>query len=432
VLLGHRRPVSARARTLVVVGGGVIGLSAAWYARRHGFEVTVLERGAPAHDSCSLGNAGMVVPSHFVPLAAPGMVGTGLRSLGRRRSPVYVKPRLDPAFVRWSWNFWRSATRAHVQRSAPVLRDLSLLSRRCYEELAAERGNDFGLAREGLLMLCRTGHALEEEVAAAAVARELGLEARVLDAAGLAALEPGLRTSALGGVHYVQDCHLSPQRFVAGLVRDLEASGARLVWNAEATGWRVEGRRGMQRVAALESTAGEFAADEYLLAAGSWSPRTVRGLDLRLPIEAGKGYSLTLPRPRALPRTCAILVEARIAVTPMQGALRFAGTMELSGLDESIDPERVRAIVEAVPDYYPEFTAADFDGLAPWRGLRPCTPDGMPYIGRSRRYANFTIATGHAMMGLSLAPATGRLVAELLAGLPTTMPLDAFAPERFG
>lgn len=424
--------MSARERSLVVVGGGVIGLSVAWYARRQGFDVTVVERGAPTHDSCSLGNAGMVVPSHFVPLAAPGMVGMGLRSVGNRRSPVYVKPRLDPAFLRWSWDFWRSATRAHVQRSAPVLRDLSLLSRRCYEELATERGNDFGLEREGLLMLCRTEHAFEEEAAAAARARELGLDARVLDAAGLASAEPGLRTTAVGGVHYVQDCHLSPQRFVAGLTRDLEASGARIVWNAEATGWRVAGRRGVERVATLETSAGEFTGDEYLLAAGSWSPHTVRGLALRLPIEAGKGYSVTLPRPRALPRTCAILVEARVAVTPMHGTLRFAGTMELSGLDESIDPERVRAIVAAVPAYYPDFTPADFEGLPPWRGLRPCTPDGMPYIGRIRRYANFSVATGHAMMGLSLAPATGRLVAEMLAGLPTSMPLDAFAPERFG
>jgi D-amino-acid dehydrogenase len=425
-------PKSAGERSLLVVGGGVIGLSVAWYARQAGFAVTVVERGPPPHDSCSLGNAGMVVPSHFVPLAAPGMVATGLRSLGRRRSPVYVRPRLDPAFVRWSWDFWRSATRAHVERSAPVLRDLALLSRRCYEELATARGNDFGLERHGLVMLCRTEHGLEEEIAAAEYARRLGLEARVLDPAGLAALEPGLPTTAIGGVHYPMDAHLSPQRFVAGLTRDLENAGARFVWNAEATGWRAEGRRGGARVVALQTSAGEFAADEYLLAAGSWSPRSVRGLDLRLPVEAGKGYSLTLAQPRALPRTCAILVEARIAVTPMQGALRFAGTMELAGLDESIDPERVRAIVDAVPAYYPRFGAADFEGVAPWRGLRPCTPDGMPYIGRVRRYANFSVATGHAMMGLSLAPATGRLVAELLSGRPTSMPLDAFAPERFG
>jgi D-amino-acid dehydrogenase len=437
VLLGHRGamnavPQASRERTLTIVGGGVIGLSVAWYARQAGFAVTVVERGGPPHDSCSLGNAGMVVPSHFVPLAAPGMVATGLRSIGRRRSPVYVRPRLDAAFVRWSLDFWRSANRGHVARSAPVLRDLALLSRRCYEELATARGNDFGLEKHGLVMLCRTEHGLHEEIEAAKHAERLGLEARVLDAAGLAALEPAMRTRAIGGVHYPLDCHLSPQKFVAGLTRDLEAAGARFVWNAEATGWRVEGRRGGERVVALETTAGDFAADEYVLAAGSWSPRTVRGLDLRLPIEAGKGYSLTLAAPRAVPRTCAILVEARIAVTPMQGTLRFAGTMELSGLDESVDPERVRAIVEAVPEYYPDYTTADFDGVTPWRGLRPCTPDGMPYIGRLRRYANFSVATGHAMMGLSLAPATGRLMAEALAGRTSSMPLDAFAPERFG
>jgi D-amino-acid dehydrogenase len=419
-------------RSLVIVGGGVIGLSIAWYATQSGMSVTVVERGTPDHDSCSLGNAGMVVPSHFVPLAAPGMIGLGLRSMTDRTSPVHVRPRLDPSFLRWGLDFWRSATRAHVERSGPVLRDLALLSRRCYEELAEARGNDFGLERHGLLMLCRTEHGLEEETAAAAQATRLGLEARVLDPAGLAALEPGLRTSALGGVHYPLDCHLSPQAFVAGLTRDLAAAGARIVYGAEALQWRTEGRGPRPRVAALETTAGAFAAAEYVLAAGAWSPRSVRGLDLRLPVEAGKGYSLTLPAPRALPRTCAILTEARIAVTPMQGRLRFAGTMEFAGLDESIDPARVRAIVERVPDYYPDFTPADFAGLAPWRGLRPCTPDGLPYLGRVPGYANLTVATGHAMMGLSLAPATGRLVAELLTGRPTALPLDAFAPTRFG
>lgn len=415
-------------RSLVVVGGGVIGLSVAWYASREGWSVTIVERGAPAHDSCSLGNAGMVVPSHFVPLAAPGMVRVGLKSMLNRRSPVYVRPRLDLRFLRWGWDFLRSANAAHVERAAPALRDLALLSRRCYEELADARGNDFGLERNGLLMLCRSQHGLDEEAHGAEFARRLGLEATVLDRAGLAALEPGIRMDALGGVHYPLDCHLTPQRFVAGLVQDLERGGARFVYGTDATRWRVE--RG--RVTALETTSGDFTATEFVLAAGSWSPRTTRGLGLRLPIEAGKGYSLTLPRPPALPRICAILVEARIAVTPMQGELRFAGTMELSGLDESIDPERVRAITDAIPGYYPEFAARDFAGLAPWRGLRPCSPDGLPYIGRSPAHANLSIATGHAMMGLSLAPATGRVLADVLAERAPPLSLAPFAPGRFG
>lgn len=415
-------------RSVVVVGGGVIGLAAAWYARCAGLEVTVVERGAPGHDSCSVGNAGMVVPSHFVPLAAPGMLRVGLASLFDRRSPVRVRPRLDAAFARWGWLFARAATAAHVERAAPLLRDFGLLSRRCYEELATARGNDFGLERSGLLVLCRTGHGLAEEARTAAHAARLGLEAEVLDAAGVAALEPGIRTSVAGGVYFPLDCSLTPQRFVAGLVGDLERAGARFLWRTEAREWRVE--RG--RVVALVAGGTELAADEYVLATGAWSPRTTRGLGLRLPVEAGKGYSLTLPAPRVRPRICAILAEARVAVTPLADGLRFAGTMEFAGLDDSIDPVRVRAIAEAVPGYYPELASGDFDGVAPWRGLRPCTPDGLPYLGRPRRLRNLVVATGHAMMGLSLAPATGLVVAELLAGRPTSLPLDLLAPDRFG
>lgn len=419
---------ASRERSLVVVGGGVIGCAVAWYAMREGFRVTVVERAGPAHESCSTGNAGMVVPSHLVPLAAPGMVVTGLRSMLDPRAPVYVRPRLDVEFLRWGWDFFRSATPAHVARSAPRLRDLALLSRRCYEELADSRGNDFGLERNGLLMLFRTEAALREEAHAAEIANRLGVEARTLTAAETRVLEPNLRLDVAGSIYYPLDCHLAPHRFVAGLVRDLEAGGARFHWNTEARGWQVENGR----VAKLATTRGELDADEYVLAAGSWSPRTTRGLGLRLPVQAGKGYSVMLPNPRRLPRICALLAEARIAVTPMQGALRVAGTMEFGGLDERVDPRRVRAIFERLPDYLPDFAVEDFTGLPPWRGLRPCSPDGMPYIGRVSRLANFTVATGHAMMGLSLAPATGRLVAELLAGRRTSMPLAGFEPERFG
>jgi D-amino-acid dehydrogenase len=420
--------MNARPRSVAIVGGGVVGLCVAWYARQAGFEVTIVERGGPAGDSCSMGNAGMVVPSHFVPMAAPGMIATGMRAIGNRRGAVYVKPRLDAAFLRWSWLFGRSATHAHVERTAPILRDLALFSRRCYEELADARANDFGLVRNGLVILCRTEHGLEEEIATAKHAERLGLPVEVLDRDGLAKLEPGMRTSAIGGVFYPQDCHLAPQRLVAGLSRDLASAGVRFAWNAAATDWRVEGTR----VVALDTSQGPVTADEYVLAAGSWSPQAVRGLNLRLPVEAGKGYSLTLERAPHLPRVCALLIESRLAVTPMGDALRVAGTLEMGGLDEGIDPARVRQIVEALPLYYPDYSPRDFDGLTPWRGLRPCTPDGLPYVGRVRRYANFSVATGHGMMGLSLAPATGRLIAETLTGRPTSLPLDAFAPERFG
>jgi D-amino-acid dehydrogenase len=414
-------------RSLVIVGGGVVGLNVARYARREGFEVTIVERGGPDHDSCSLENAGMVTPSHFVPLASPGAVALGIRSVLNSKSPLYIKPRIDRDFARWGRLFLRSATRAHVERVSPVLLAINMLGRRCFEEQAGERGNDFGLVRKGLLMLCRSERGLEEEVHAAEMAAGLGLPARVLSPAELATLEPGVQMSVVGGVHYPLDCHLDPQRFITGLTRELEQAGVNFEWNATAHGWR----SGRDRIQALVTDRGEFPADEFVLAAGSWSPLLTRQLGLRLPVEAGKGYSLTLATPRSRPTLCAIFTEARIAVTPVGGGLRFAGTMEIAGLDQSITRERVRAIVDAVPTYFPRFVAKDFEGIAPWSGLRPVSPDGVPYIGRTRRYANFSVATGHAMMGLSIAPATGLLMAQVLAGREPEIPLEPFSPERF-
>src|SRR5262249_24424949 len=153
-------------------------------------------------------------------------------------------------------------------------------------------------------------------------------------------------------------------------------------------------------------------ADEYVLAAGSWSPGLARGLRLRLPMQPGKGYSITLPQPKRLPALPLNLAEARVAATPMGSTLRFAGTMELAGLDTSLNATRVNAIREAVPRYLPDLGPADFEGVPAWSGLRPCSPDGVPYIGRSGRYSNLCIATGHTMMGVSLGPITGKLVSE--------------------
>jgi D-amino-acid dehydrogenase len=202
------------------------------------------------------------------------------------------------------------------------------------------------------------------------------------------------------------------------------AAGVQFRWNTAASGWRLDG----PAVRALSTPAGDLEADEFVLCTGSWSPGLARGLGLRLPMQPGKGYSLTLPRPRRSPRTCAVLSEARVSVSPMNGQLRFGGTMELAGLDESINPIRVRGIMEAVQRYLPDFGPRDFDGVQPWRGLRPCTPDGLPYLGRSARAPNVVVATGHAMMGVSLGPVTGKLVADTLQGVPAPSQLS---PDRY-
>ena len=418
-------------RHLLIIGGGVIGLCTAWYAAKRGHRVTLIERLPAGHDGCSFGNAGMIVPSHFIPLAAPGAVGTALKWMWNPESPLYIRPRLDPVLISWGWKFMRASTHAHVRRSAPLIRDLSFASRACFEEMAEML--DFGLVKRGLLMLCKTQHALDEEAKTAAMANDMGVPAQVLDAKATAALEPGVRMDIAGSVYFPKDCHLSPNRLMAALQADLTRAGVKFSNDTEIIGWWTNGRR----IEAVRTSRGDFTADEYVLCGGSWSPTIARELRVRLPMQAGKGYSLTLTQPRQLPRICAIFSEARVAVTPMTGAdaagatLRFGGTMEIAGLSGSINPRRVQGIIKSVPRYYPDFSPEDFVGIQPWSGLRPCSPDGLPYVGRFAAYDNLSTATGHAMMGLSLGPITGRLMAEILSGETPSPDLTMLSPDRY-
>ena len=412
-------------RHLLVIGGGIIGLCTAYYGVKRGLRVTIVERLPAAHDGCSFGNAGMIVPSHFIPLAAPGAVSTALKWMWNPESPLYIKPRLDPELLSWGWKFMRASTRAHVTRSAPLIRDLSFASRACFEDLAETL--DFGLVKRGLLMLCKTHHALDEEAKTAAIANDLGVPAQVLDAKATAALEPDVRMDIAGSVYFPKDCHLSPNRLMAALHAELIRANATFSNDTEVAGWRTNGRR----IEALQTNRGEFTADEYVLCGGSWSPTIARELRVRLPMQAGKGYSLTLKQPRQLPQTCAIFSEARVAVTPMGGSLRFGGTMEIAGLSQKINPRRVQGIIKSVPRYYPDFAVEDFAGIEPWSGLRPCSPDGMPYVGRFAAYDNLSTATGHAMMGLSLGTITGKLMAEILSGEAPKLDLTLLSPDRY-
>ncbi len=412
---------------ILIVGGGVIGLSTAYFCAKRGHRVTLVDRNPAERDGCSFGNAGMIVPSHFVPLAAPGMVALGLKWMWNPESPFYIKPRLDLDLIAWAWRFMRSATRAHVDRCAPLIRDLSFASRALFEELAALPGNDFGLVKRGLVMLCKTQHALDDEAQMAARANALGVPAEVLDAKSLAALDPDVTMDVAGGVFFPKDAHLSPGRFMAGLLAECERMGVLFHWGTEARRFIQNG----PRIEVLETSQGEIEADEFVLCGGSWSPDLVRSMRVTIPMQAGKGYSLTLEKPRQLPRLCSIFTEARVAVTPMGSSLRFGGTMEIAGLDESITPRRVKGIINAAPKYFPEFQVSDFEGIQPWRGLRPCPPDGMPYLGRFRAYENLSTASGHAMMGLSLGPVTGLLMSQVLSDEQPSMPLALMNPDRF-
>jgi D-amino-acid dehydrogenase len=343
-------------------------------------------------------------------------------------SPFYVKPRLNRDFLAWAWRFRQSCTDEHVRRVAPLLRDLHYRSRELYKEFAAMKAFDFEWTPKGLLILYRTDHGkhlCEEE---AELSAKLGVAVNVLDQAGVQAMEPEVEMRARGGLYYPDDCHLTPAKFVAGLSRLLEREGVRLLPQTAALALKASGNS----IVEVETPRGALKAEQVVLAGGSWSPAIVRSLGIRLLLEAGKGYSVTIPRRERKPAVPFICFEARVAVTPMGDALRFAGTMEIAGVDTSITRRRVDAILHAVPLYMGGVQPSDFNGAEPWAGLRPVSPDGVPYIGRFASYPNLIAATGHAMIGMSLAPVTGEIVAGLIGGTPLPFDLSLLSPERFG
>jgi D-amino-acid dehydrogenase len=296
-----------------------------------------------------------------------------------------------------------------------------------FEEFAAQSETNIGLTARGLLMLCQTQHGLDDEAKFAAQANQLGVPAEVLNAQQVAKLDPGVTMDVAGAVYFPKDAHFTPERYMAALQAQAEKLGVDFKWNTEVTNLEVRGGK----ISAVETLHGEFSADELILCGGSWSPLLARELGLKIPIQAGKGYSLTLTQPRELPQLCSIFTEARMAITPMGSSLRFGGTMEIAGLNEAINPVRVRGIIKAVPKYFPKFTPEDFSGVQPWSGLRPCSPDGMPYLGRPAKFSNLILATGHAMMGMSLSPITGKIVSELVSGQTPAFDLRQLSPDRY-
>lgn len=413
---------------MVVIGGGLIGFSVAYHLLRVGMRVSVIERGKEGDAGCSTGNAGMVVPSHFVPLAAPGVIWKGLRWMFDPESPFSIRPRPSWELLSWGWNFYRASSPARVKRAMPVLRDMALRSRSLFGELAEREGFGFGLQKKGLLMLCKTRAALEHEAELAATANSLGVVAEVLDADGVRGKDPGLEIDVTGGVYFAQDCHLDPARFLGDLRREVVRMGGTVRWASEVNDFRQDG----VRVQAVVLEGGEeIPGDDFVICGGAWSPGVGKMLGLRLPMQAGKGYSVTHPNPPVLPTVCSLLNEARVAVTPMDGKLRIGGTMEIVGLDESVNRRRLGGILKSVGAYYPQISETDFEGLEVWRGLRPCSPDGMPFIGRTKRRENVVVATGHSMLGLSLAPVTGEMVAAILTGDELKYNMALVDPDRY-
>lgn len=363
----------------------------------------------------------MIVPSHFVPLAAPGMVQMGLKMLLNPKSPFGFKFPPSPDQLVWSWRFMRACTPDHVSRHEVLLRDLNLESRTLYDEMTSALGIGFEWHKLGLLMLCAKNETLEHEKVLANRAVEIGVRAEVLNKDDLAAVDPSITMEAAGAVHFLDDGHLTPQNFVHRLRDDLAKRGVTMI---------SESVTELKTLVNGVEVNGRF-FDQVVLATGALSPILAKKIGLRLPMMAGKGYSFDLPNPPQMPKLCSILVEARVAVTPMTSGLRFAGTMEIGPPDQRVNPNRLSGIKESIPKFFPNFSAKDFNADATWLGHRPCSPDGIPYLGRVSGNNQVIIATGHSMMGMSLGPVTGKLVAEIASNQTQRPYLSLMDPNRY-
>ncbi len=411
---------------VIIIGAGIIGLCSAYYLIEAGFKVTLLEQG-DLTDNCSSGNAGMIVPSHFIPLAAPGMISKGIKWMFNSKSPFYVKPSLNPALISWGLEFWKHANEKHLEQTAEPLRDLHLLSKQLYDELALKPELNFGLEKKGILMLFKSEATGEEEIHVAHKAQQLGLDVGILTADETQLLEPNTKLDILGSVHYRCDAHLSPSDLVKQLINYVKKNGAEIIINCKVN--RFDFTNGT--ISTIYADNREFKPDMVVMTGGAWLPDLAKKAGLTIPVMPGKGYSFLIdPKDNQIQHP-SLLLEARVAVTPMNGKIRFGGTMEIAPINHKINMNRVEGIVSSIPNYYPDYKVGIPQIKDIWYGFRPCSPDGLPYIGFSKKISNLIVAGGHGMMGVSLAPATGKLVAELADGASPSTPIEMYNPARF-
>ncbi|MCC7086186.1 MAG: FAD-dependent oxidoreductase [Pirellulales bacterium] len=410
---------------VLIVGGGIIGAACALDLAQCGARVTLLDKGEMG-SGCSYGNAGWITPCFAMPLPMPGMLKTAFRWLLDADSPLYIQPRISWTLFRWLLRFLRSMKKSQMERAIAALTELSKFSLAAYCELDAQQPGAFDFQQRGLLIVAQTPAGMDAARLEMALASKHAIPGRELDAAAVRELEPAITGAGIiGGIYFPSEAHAEPLATVQHFVRQAQLHGATVLPNTEVFGFNSVGKR----IASVRTTCGEFFANEFVMAAGAWSRQLGRELGLRIPILGGKGYAIiTQPLSPPPERPC-LLIERKIAITPRHNSVRIAGTLELVDLDESITSRRVRALIDGARQYLNVPVEPKIVEL--WRGLRPCTPDGLPIVGRACGFENLTLATGHQMLGLLTAPATGRLVADLILNRTPTFDPQPFSAARF-
>ena len=412
-------------RHVIVVGGGVIGTACAYYLARSDWRVTVIDQSQ--HGSqCSHGNCGLLSPSHVLPLAMPGAIRKNVKLMLQKNSPFYVKPRVDPALWRWLIKFAGRCRHEPMVQAGHARHAILHSSRSLFDELIAGENLDAEFEANGCLFVYKSQAALDEFDAENELTRDqYGISATKLDARQLSEMEPALKPGLAGAWYYSIDAHLRPDRLMKSWRATLERLNVRIIENCEVRtfSWA------SGTVKALQTSVGEQTADQFVVATGALTPLLTKQLRCELPIQPGKGYSLTMPRPEPCPSYPMLCPEHKVAITPMQTGFRLGSTMEFAGYDSSLNAKRLNALKESAAHYLLEPTAEPVQEQ--WYGWRPMTYDGLPIIDRCPHTDNVYIAAGHNMLGLSMAPATGKLIAEILNNQPTHIDREPYRVNRF-
>ena len=409
---------------VLIIGGGVIGVSAAYALANAGVDVTLLEKGEISSGS-SYGNAGYIVPCHSNPIPAPGVLTQGMKWLLNPESPFYIKPSLSPDLLRWLWQFQRHCNATDYWRSIEVLRDMQRASLSLFREWIAAEDIEAHFRENGGLTIYKDPRAFDAARKESEELQDYGIHFDILDTKALQALEPLIRNEVVGGLGCDTDAYIDPTLFVRALAEKAQAKGARILTQTDVLGFELA----HGKILAIQTSGGVVMPSQVLLAAGAWSTPLAKQLGVDILMQSAKGYSVTLKNPSALPGRYIFLGKSKVAVTPMGGNLRFSGTLELAGFDLSINQRRVGAILKAGETYLQKIDGEPQPEI--WAGLRPTSPDGLPYIGRSARVKNLVIATGHAMLGVAMGPLTGQLAVDVFLEKKPRFDLTLFSPERF-
>ncbi|WP_448382620.1 NAD(P)/FAD-dependent oxidoreductase [Desulfosoma sp.] len=412
-------------RDVVIVGGGIMGLMTAYFLTQKGASVTVLEKGRLPCGS-SYGNAGLIVPSHLQPLCSPANLKEGFRHLFNPVGPFSVSLTGDGRRLLWLGRFAAHCTEAHVARAVSVYRDLADRSLVLHDALAELGGSHYEYGRHGLLCVYASKKGFQAACEEAEALCRAGRPARVLEADALRRLEPSLADAVVGGILQEPDGSLNPSAFMTWLAQRVRDQGGQIAEETEVFGAEVS----QGRVVRLRTNRGPVAGEQFVVAAGAWSGILTGRMGVRLPVEPAKGFSITYEAPLDALRHPLLLEEARVAVTPMEGALRLAGVLELSGFDDAVPLRRLDAMERDLTTFLPSLGRLAVREI--WRGFRPCTPDGLPVIGRLRSPKNLLVGSGHATKGMFLGPVTGELLAEFLEGRSPAPSVErAVDPNRF-